>query len=394
MDSKLYTICSLGDETQFKQLLKSHNYTPDNKCLIIACKYGHHTLIDIILKYKVRRLNYTDAIRTACKNNHLEIAKRLYSSNLTIDIDKFVIRHMCYNNYDNVMKWLLQVQPSIANAIDFTHVEMLCAKNHDKTLEWLLKNHSISLQDIDIDFMNRLIGRNKIDQFNCIFPLCNMCDKDLKQIFVSICKSGNIEIVKLFVELHPKHISSLNDQALFNSFKNQQMEIVFEIIQSSSTKNILARLQHCCKNNYPILFKAIMTMNLEYNISIQDYVLLRLACEHNCYEIINYIHSITYDIDYSIMDEIIIRTACKNNNFEMMQYVVRTNPFTDLTAKDNIMFKTACLNGNLEMCKWLINTDIDIIECIVPDFTYEICIKKELSHITKYLMDIKRNIKV
>ena len=388
MESKIYDACATGDEIQFLQLLKSKNCVPDNKCLTIACKYGHMNMVTTIISKTKLRLY--DGVRTACKNNQLQIAKKLYRSSMNVNVDQHMLDHICYNGYIDVLKWLSVIKTNISEIINFNCVKMLTTKQHLVMCQWIIDNYSIDMNLTDEKFIFTLIGRNMWDEFKFIIKQCIINKQAKKYIFSALCKANNAELVKWYIENIPDvKIDANNDYALDYSFRCGHMEIVFEILQATPNTNVTKRLKHCCKNNFLILFQAIMVLNDDYDVSQDNDVLMRIACENEHYDLMKYLMNTYQSIDLSVANERILLDAVKKNKLKLVQWLVTHNPFVDLQINNNMLFSSACDKGNLEMCTWLLGTDPTIKDFITPELILKMSNKKNLD-VTKFLMDIKR----
>ncbi len=114
--------------------MTSH-YT-DNQRFIMMCSCG--LLVPAQELYYINPLidisyNYENAFRSACKHNHLHLAKWLIEINPSIDIHiwaDIAFHTACKKNYNELAKWLV----SLINTSDGYHTYLSIATKH-KNLE-------------------------------------------------------------------------------------------------------------------------------------------------------------------------------------------------------------------------------------------------------------------
>jgi hypothetical protein len=113
-----------------------------------ACKKGVLELAQRLVHFPIDIHAYDEvAFRSACFNNHLELAQWLTltcCSPINIHVyDESVFRCACYNGHLEVAKWLVDYTNSIHSPIDIHALDeyafrYACKKGHLEVVQWLV----------------------------------------------------------------------------------------------------------------------------------------------------------------------------------------------------------------------------------------------------------------
>ena len=161
--------------------------------------------------------------------------------------------------------------------------------------------------------------------------------RNYNNLFIFLCKNGNIEIAKFLFQIKPDINISINEEEIF---------------------------RQACKNGNIEIAKFLFQIKPDINISINEEEIFKQACYNGNIEIAKWLLQIKPDINISINDEHIFRWVCYNGHLDIAKWLLQIKPDINISIKENLSFKWACKNGHIEVAIWLQSIKPDIYQII------------------------------
>lgn len=181
-----------------------------------------------------------------CANGHLEVAKWLIEICPTIDVsvnNNNIFKDACKRGKLDIAMWLFDTFPQInVKEVQYSAYINACNKGHLEVIKWLRKTNQIfDIYELDLlSFINACMDgyldvaiylKELNPRVIHSISLTNNCDCD---IFLSVCKRGNLKMAKWLLENFPQikdklcHTDADENQSEINDKENQrEIDVVF-----------------------------------------------------------------------------------------------------------------------------------------------------------------------
>ena len=247
-----------------------------------------------------------EAIALACQENHLEMAKFLYSlgANIRVKNDWCVMISINRNNIE-ILKWIQSLNIIDFNANNNYILRVCCNNGKLDIIKWL---HSLGQIDMnilsDIMFTNSCIGGNletckwiysfgkiELSQFTFNF-LCQLGNLDiLKWIydtveidihydnelaFITSCEYGKFDVAQWIYSLGNVKIEANGNQAFLTACHNNHIDIVHWLKSLKPDKYIIT-----IENNILTSFKVLRVVNINGYKTIDQIKMCPICYESN-----------------------------------------------------------------------------------------------------------------
>ena len=140
--------------------------------------------------------------------------------------------------------------------------------------------------------------------------------------------------------------------------------------------------QYFCKSGQLEVCKLVIQVKPTINISANNELVFRLACCNGRLEVAKWLLQVKPTIDISAYNEEAFRWACLNGHLEVAKWLLQVKPTIDIFAYNEDAFRWACLNGHLEVAKWLQNLCPEKYQIMqkIPKIFYKIIKIKTLNN--------------
>jgi ankyrin repeat protein len=250
MNDVLYTAIENGDFNEVKLLLsiKKYNIHDKNKdgnsCILIASKYGHTNIIELLYLYGAkindRGIGWHSSIYIASNNGNLSVIKTLLAKGANIDDRAYLdydtcLMVACKKCHFNVVEFLLSNGANI-NCLDRNNKSVIfyASIGGDIKILNILLEYGVKLDYVDYFGDNALIYATKYGNTNFIEALIrnglniNFKTANCMTPIMIAAEKGYIDVVKLllFYEADILYINKYQDS--FNSLliKNNHTNII------------------------------------------------------------------------------------------------------------------------------------------------------------------------
>lgn len=336
--------CAGGNVEMIVSLINK-KVTPTEKCMRLACRYGHKEVVDILMEYKTP---LTTAFAGACKGGHMGLALYVADNGAPVNI-KF-IGEVSRGGSVELTKRLLQKGANIMKA-----VEGACKGNHFTLASQLIdcvpnnKMHKVTRYLIHLKDSTLLDNNLKARKFGVELGNYDYDDLDDDEILDEACRIGNINAVR----------AMLNNGMKIYSFPTRDIEILKLLLEHGMdpTQYILTSIQE--SEEYSIKLR-----NIQYalaNGADIDICLSETTCESSAVFLLAkganpYISLFGYDNDikyissrFGVDMNLVVEMGANEVVCKHLVSLKRANPTRALLA--NL--------GNPALCNWLIQNGAD-----------------------------------
>jgi len=366
---------------ELKHFLKSQNFTPfinesyfKSLLYIINNYYDNDdnnnikyiTYINILINMDIYANfiadNYTDTdnlLTTACKHNNLNMLKFLINHGKRINELKYYdppLLISCRNNCDIIIKYLLEHGADIneSNNNGITPLLVICKNNNTEILKYMLKKHGSSIK------LNHYTKKMKRD------------------IIISACHHGNIELLKFFKDhgIHLLFRDEHNNTPLYYACFFGHIDLVKFLVTYSEHIDKNKHSEDEYNLNFDHEDEYINDNNDEYeeedddnnnsknkNIlfktNINDETLLITACHQGHLDIIKYL--LKCHLDINLADKFgntPLMIACRHGHFDLVKYIIESNSNVNVNQENSYGLSpltVSLTNGYYDIVKFLIH---------------------------------------
>jgi hypothetical protein len=301
--------CSVGDISSVHELLQKYPsiFTEESRLDFVfhrICKNGQTEMakwlrhmiptMDISTRYTKTTLNrqvdFSDKkgylhMKLSCVHGNLEMAKWLYTQRLDISVSewRFMFSNVCQAGHLDVVKWLLQIKPSIGLITEHAFCNA-CYSGNLELAQYLLDEKTKGIV---------------------------VTMKSLEEILLFCCRKGLWEMAQFVYDLEPtsfqikfRHID-VSPNPLFNHF------FVATTLGNLETARWIY-------STFPAVVRADSFFN--------D-VLFPRVCEWNLFDTAKWLLQVFPSIDILSSDGKAFRMACARGNVELAQWLQGFHPF-------------------------------------------------------------------
>lgn len=174
--------------------------------------------------------SYNKAFRLCCKNNHIKVAKWLYSLGI-INIhskNDYAFKICCSNGHIKLCKWLYSI-----GSIDFLNIEentyyifnICCQNNQLNICIWLYSLEIINIHANDDIFFTKYCDDEHLDIAKWLYSLGGFTDEFLNELFTYNCWYNNFLTVQWLYDLNKINIHFDNDRPIKLSCESGHLDI-------------------------------------------------------------------------------------------------------------------------------------------------------------------------
>ena len=429
-----------------------------NSHFIKLCEDGLNVIVKYLLEDAERSniildIFYNDGILMdkLCQKNNVSIITMLFEYgnkyNIKIDNKKFMnILERIYI-YDGIIKYFIDYSNTNNIHIDMKIIRKIfkysCIDGHTENVKYLIeytrcKDYNIVMDTIDdeclravcnieyieilkllinskinIDIINsNLINLMKCDEYITLIDiLIRKCDTSVfidinannEYAFITACKEGLVDIVKLIIKYGIEHDSEvdihiMDDEAFRIACENSQFEVIKYLLEYCEINNSKIDVYKCLnkdkiKNKHPAFQYICCSDNLELVRFICEYIdthnithdgkvyinSLYTACWNSSIQVINYLleyyKNKNIKINSSDIEELIIKMCIKNRLdviILLIEYCKKNNIKFNIHAQNDNAFIQAGHNKNIHITEYLLKYGDDnnckFIKCLSDAF--------------------------
>jgi len=352
-------ICEFGYLNILQFLLEVYptlNITDNNNIgLCLACEKGYIDIVKCILHFKpdidIYQCDFFP-FRIACSKGYIEIVKLLLNHNNNKRPEQFIIedafKHSCQNNQFEIIKFLLEYDPSI----DIKKCKIL----------------------------NTIFKNNFIDMINLILEkyLHLYTKEDFINNFYIVCENGNLHLLKLLYKYFPDWLldKNLYKYNFISACKGGYLELVQQLYEWNPTINY-SNYEQTSFINSDILCNAIKSGNLDLikqlllwfpdiNLSFHYEIPFRMICEYGHYHIAKYFLEIKPDINMLICNGLCFKFSCMSGNLDLVKLFFEYHPDLDISMENYTALLHACYSNYLSIVEYILdkrpNIDFEILK--------------------------------
>jgi ankyrin repeat protein len=460
--------CRLGDINSVKNIVVPNidNYDFTNiQPLLFACISGNVDLVMLIIEYYDISTYTIDYLLTSTSiEGHTHIYKYIYVNyhiSVFIDVNKHFTLACTYNNID-LARFLHEICSNFSmvdlnmclhEAIRNDNIDMInlllphtslnkyhfiksCEKSSISIITYiydklLIKPH---LGYNDCVCLKYAYSRNNYELATLLLSLCPSINMTCGNYFcfVTACKYGYVELMKLFNILVPQIPVDFINIGFREAIKCGCLKIC-KILVHKYKSQIDFRvssefyIRETAMLGYQKIFEKLLEWCPEIDISVFNHEPFRLACQYGHYGIVVYLLD-NYTIPIDICDNYAFRYACKGGYLNIVNHLITLCPTMELTnyhaitraSKNgsydivkllidhnlhhiNDVFYAACESGNLELVNFLkkyitttINPECLIIACQygyidIVKFLYENGVPVDALQYRAFILAVKNN---
>jgi hypothetical protein len=177
-------------------------------------------------------LMYTRKFVRACKNGELEKAKKIFSKNPNIEIDRDIFSNACYNGFFELAKWLLTAKPQVINFINTAFISA-CRQGHLEIAQWIYSVDASVIEYENNFGLSLACYYGKLNVANWLLPISPNIDyrmdannKFYDKIFRAACGNQKINVAQWVVNLIPyRYHLEIYEGVITNSYIRDSKDI-------------------------------------------------------------------------------------------------------------------------------------------------------------------------
>jgi len=286
------------------------------------------------------------AFNNACYNNHLDIAKWLYSLDYYNykELNKIFI-NACYKGYIDIAKWLYSLNGKINIHSNNDHAFMsACYAGYLDVAKWLYSlNGKINIHSHNDYAFRFAIKYNHLDVAKWLYSLDKKIDihQDDESIFLVSCYSGYFDIAKWLYSLDGKiDLRIQNDNIFFSTCYLGQLDIAKWLYSLDNNINIHTNNDSSLRNAY-----------INGYLNVAKWLVL-LSNDDYEYKFDNYF--LDYDTENNITKDI---KLWRNNRW--LEIMVDNKEYDKIVNKLNIIVKENFVDN--ECCSICFQSDSNFL---------------------------------
>lgn len=186
-------------------------------------------------------------------------------------------------------------------------------------------------------------------------------------MFVSSCRSGNLQLCKWLYEISKKQINMQNDSAFKYSCGSMNVELskwIYQLgLEIKSPVNIDEIYEKCVENSCinGDLQTFLWLFNMKKKIDSKTLLIIIKQCfKLGHFELCKYFYKYIDGAIDAILDnsDELLFSSCTNGYLELSKWLYdlvlqETERSIDVNKYDDRLFRWSCRNGHLEISKWL-----------------------------------------
>ena len=297
-ENNLLMACKNGDFNKVKRSKYIRCY--EDQPLVEACAEGHIKIVKYLIDNDCDiNCQHGKPLAMACLKQNMELIKFLIDNGASVNSDFDLPFNMaCKSGNLKIVKFLIKngfepMDDAIGGYIE------TCINNHTHILKFLIEKNIGVYHNVQNEF--NYACENKFYEIIDIlikYPAINdeVMYIDFEHPLKEACKTGNLEIVKLLIDVYDVNIMDMLESSeeleygfFMTAFKHKQIEIVKYLLEKGLPVDILNGLmliESCKQNNFEFV-----KMLVEYgaNLDIQEGEPLIQAFKNENYEIANFL---------------------------------------------------------------------------------------------------------
>lgn len=356
------------DLKQFKSYLQSieKNYEPDlipfNDLFLLACDYGlEEIMLHILKSYPDNYYSYSNGIIKLINNKHIELAKKIISSNLfnlNDDNLNYILRDIAGEGLIEFLKWMIGIIKHDKDKI-FDCFLFACTSGHIDVAKFLLDYEP----DIDLSYNNYGVFdsscyENSVESLEWLKSVCEdkgmIFDSVINDCFTSAIKNKPVRewIISLNVN------NSITAKTFYNAFytacTHRELDLAQWIYSIYPNVDISAEDDQIFTRTVDIeICKWLLSIKPDINIRADDdLAFVRAYSEHN-FEFADWLLSLDNSIDICAYNNSAFAWALRAHAYDQFEKLLSLKPHVDLTIDDHWIFQHLCNKGSVESVQYL-----------------------------------------